>query len=118
MLTKLSILFVYLRIFPLRIMPKLRVAIPITMGVAVAVGISHATAMVFQCVPVNYFWNRLGDARSGSCLNVNALGWANGTINMTLDIWLIALPLPEVIKLRIYWTKKLRVCLMFIVGNL
>jgi hypothetical protein len=32
-LTKLSILFFYLHILPLHIMPGLRIAIPITMGV-------------------------------------------------------------------------------------
>ncbi|KAB5536261.1 hypothetical protein GE09DRAFT_1141950 [Coniochaeta sp. 2T2.1] len=118
MLSKLSILFVYLRIFPLRIMPKLRMAIPITMGVVAAAGIGQSVAMIFQCVPVDYIWDRLRDTRGGHCLNINAWGWANASINVALDTWLICLPLPELFKLRLYWKKKLRVILMFIVGSL
>ncbi|KAB5542536.1 hypothetical protein GE09DRAFT_1135526 [Coniochaeta sp. 2T2.1] len=118
MLTKLSILFVYLRIFPVHAMPKLRMAIPITMGVVVAAGIAQAVAMVFQCTPVHYVWDSLRDTRGGHCININAWGWANASINVALDTWLICLPLPELFKLKLYWKKKLRVILLFIVGSL
>jgi len=118
MLTKLSILFVYFRIFPLAIMPKLRVAIPITMWVVVAAGIGEATALVFQCVPMHYFWDRLRDDRGGHCLNINAWGWASSSINVALDLWLICLPLPELARLKLYWKDKLRACLLFTLGGL
>lgn len=118
LLTKSSILFVYLHIFPLRIMPRLRIAIPITMGVIAAAGIAEIIALCFQCVPAHYFWGRLGVATGGTCFNINAFGWASSAINASMEIWLICLPLPELIKLNLYWKQKLRVCLMFIIGSL
>jgi hypothetical protein len=118
MLTKLSILFVYLRIFPLRIMPKLRIAIPITMAIVIAAGTAQVLVLIFQCLPVDYFWDRLRDSRGGHCNNIGAWGWANGSLNVAFDLCLITMPLPELIKLNLYWKKKLRACLMFIVGGL
>lgn len=118
LLTKSSVLFVYLHIFPLQIMPRLRIAIPITMAVVVAAGTAEAITLIFQCVPINYFWDRLRDTRGGRCININIFGWTSSAINASLEVWLICLPLPELIKLRLYWRRKLRVCLMLIAGSL
>lgn len=99
-------------------MPRLRFAIPITMAVVVAAGIAQVITLIFQCVPISYFWDRLRDTRGGWCININIFGWASSAINAALEIWLICLPLPELIKLRLYWRRKLRVCLMLIAGSL
>lgn len=117
-LTKLSILFFYLHILPLHIMPGLRIAIPITMGVVAMSGTGQAVALVFQCTPVNYYWERLDDHGNGTCLNLTALGWVNAAANVGLDIWLIALPLPELVRLRLYWKEKVKVVMIFVVGCL
>ncbi|OIW26698.1 hypothetical protein CONLIGDRAFT_646848 [Coniochaeta ligniaria NRRL 30616] len=118
MLTKSSVFFVYYRIFPLEVMPKMSIAIPITMGFIAAAAIGETTALIFQCVPVPYYWNRLRDARGGNCINVNAWGWANSATNVAMEIWIICLPFPELIKLKYYWKTKLRVSLMLIAGSL
>jgi hypothetical protein len=117
-MTKLSILFFYLHILPLHIMPCLRIAIPITMAVVVMSGSGQAIALVFQCSPVKFYWTRLTEHVNGRCLNITLLGYVNGGANVALDIWLIALPLPELVKLRLYWKEKVKVVLIFVVGCL
>lgn len=117
-LTKLSILFVYFRIFPMCVMPRLRILIPITMAVVVLSTFSQAIAIIFQCTPIHYYWDRLNDDRYGRCINITAWGWANAALNVALDVWLIALPLPEVYKLQLCWKKKIKATLMFVVGCL
>jgi hypothetical protein len=117
-LTKLSILFVFIRILPLEIMPKLRIGIPITMGFIVAAWISQEFVFIFQCVPVSYLWNRLRDSRGGYCLNINAWAWANASTNVLMYSCIVCLPLPEVYGMKLHWKKKVRVCLMLMLGSL
>jgi len=120
-LTKLSILFFYLRIFGPAAFPTLRRAIFITIGVTVAAGLSFCMTMVFQCTPVDSFWNFLEyDRREqpSHCIDINACGWAHGAVTFALDLWLMALPMPVLLKLSLPRRKKAEVCLMFAVGGL
>ncbi len=119
-LTKLSILCFYLSVFPFVVFPALRTMIYATMVVTAASGIAFSLAMVFQCWPVDSFWNFLDYNERGEemqCINLNACGWAHGIITILLDLWLMALPMPELLKLTLPWRKKLRVCLMFAMGG-
>lgn len=119
-LTKLSILFFYLRVFPFAAFPTLRVAIYWTMAVTVAWGISLAMPLVFQCWPISYFWEAwtMPLPHSGTCINAGTYGWFNGASSIALDLWLIALPFPELSRLTLPWRKKLQVLAMFGLGLL
>ncbi|KAK3984420.1 hypothetical protein QBC44DRAFT_375184 [Cladorrhinum sp. PSN332] len=118
MLTKLSILGFYLRFFPFIVFPGLRTAIYITIAVTTASGISFTMSIVFQCTPINFFWSRFDDLPSiGSCININAYAWTVAIFNFALDLWLLALPMPELFKLSLPLRKKIVVCLMFAVGG-
>ncbi|KAK4463533.1 hypothetical protein QBC42DRAFT_265459 [Cladorrhinum samala] len=118
MLTKLSILGFYLRFFPFTVFPRLRTAIYITMAVTAASGISFTMTMVFQCTPISLFWRGFDDRPpAGSCININAYAWTVAIFNFALDIWLLALPMPELLKLSLPPRKKIVVCLMFAVGG-
>ena len=71
--TKLSILFFYLRIFKYRYWFCVQVWATIAM-----VCVSTAIILVmtiFSCHPIDYFWDR--DIKGGTCLDVNALAYAN-----------------------------------------
>jgi hypothetical protein len=46
---------------------------------------------------VNYFWDR--SVKGGTCLDVNKLAYANGTMSMIRDVVVVLLPLPVVAKL-------------------
>jgi hypothetical protein len=55
----------------------------------------------------------------GTCLiNNNALGFANAGISILLDIWMLCLPLTQLLKLSLHWKKKVGVAMMFSVGLL
>jgi rhodopsin domain-containing protein len=120
-MTKLSILFFYLRIFDVAIFPKLRTAILITIGVVSAAGITFCMTMAFQCTPVDSFWNFLEYNERGQamhCIDVHACGWVHGAVTLALDLWLMALPMPALLNLTLPRRKKIQVCLMFAVGGL
>lgn len=120
-LTKLSILFFYLRIFDGAVFPTLRTAIFITIGVASASGFAFCMTMAFQCTPVDSFWNFLEYSERGQsmrCIDINACGWAHGAVTFALDLWLMVLPMPVLVKLRLPLRKKIQVCFMFAVGGL
>ena len=68
-------------------------------------------AGVFQCYPVEKFW----DARiSGKCVNTSALYYANAGINIVQDISLIVLPF--FILRNIIMGRREKISLMLILG--
>ncbi|KAH6842477.1 hypothetical protein B0I37DRAFT_382011 [Chaetomium sp. MPI-CAGE-AT-0009] len=118
MLTKLSILGFYLRFFPFVVFPGLRTAIYFTMAITAASGISFLATITFQCTPISLFWSAFDDPPpAGSCIDINRYAWAAATFNFALDLWLLALPMPELVKLSLPLRKKVVVCLMFTVGS-
>jgi len=119
MLTKLSILGFYLRFFPFVCFPGLRTAIYITIAIVVASGISFTMTITFQCTPISFLWSSFDDPGPvGSCIDINPYAWTSACFNFAVDLWLMALPLPELIKLSLPRRKKVVVCLMFTVGSL
>lgn len=113
---KLSLLFFFLRIFPAKPIKRLLWA---TIGFDILFGIIFIITAIFQCQPISHYWDRWdGEHKNGKCVNVNALGFANAAISIALDIWMLALPLWQVSKLKLAWKKKVSVALMFFVGTL
>ncbi|PVH68951.1 hypothetical protein DL98DRAFT_396070, partial [Cadophora sp. DSE1049] len=111
--TKLSILFFYLRIFKYRYWFCVQVWATIAM-----ICVSTAIILVmtiFSCHPINYFWDR--DIKGGTCLDVNALAYANSAMSMAQDVIITLLPLREVLKLNMSQQKKVATSLMFALGG-
>ena len=114
-LLKLSLLFFYLRIFPANTIKRI---IWITIAFDVLFGIAFVLAGIFQCQPINYYWNQWDGEHKGKCFNVNALAWANAAISITLDLWMLGIPMSQLVHIKLHWKKKVGVALMFIVGTL
>lgn len=51
-------------------------------------------------------------------MNSTAIGWANASISVAVDVWMLAVPLWYLRKLKLHWKKKIGVAAMFIVGTL
>jgi branched-subunit amino acid transport protein AzlD len=123
-LTKFSILYFYLQFFPFVVFPKLRTTIYVTMAATLASGLAFTMAVVFQCTPISAAWNGFdeftpaSEMASAHCINVNVYGFTGASINLAFDLWLMLLPMPELIKLTLPLRKKIAVCLMFAVGSL
>ncbi|KAM0281224.1 hypothetical protein ACHAQH_003655 [Verticillium albo-atrum] len=115
-LLKTAMLFFFLQIFPDPLCQRLLRG---TVAVNVVGGIAFLAVAVLQCLPVENNWERFeGSSSHGRCVNINAMGWANAVFNIILDIWMLVLPLTQVVKLSLHWKKKLGVALMFGVGTL
>ncbi|KAF2261908.1 hypothetical protein CC78DRAFT_570174 [Lojkania enalia] len=114
-LLKLSYLFFYQRIFPGK---PVRRAILTTVVFDILYGVAFVITGIFQCRPISYYWTSWDGEHEGKCVNINALGWANAAISIALDFWMLAIPLSQLVHLKLAWKKKVGVALMFCVGTL
>ncbi|KAF3764025.1 hypothetical protein M406DRAFT_51480, partial [Cryphonectria parasitica EP155] len=113
MLLKLSLLFFYLRIFPER---KVRHLLLGTAAFNTLVGIVFIFLAIFQCHPISYFWTKWDGEHTGTCMDINAIGWANAIISIALDLCMLAIPMWQVKNLHLNWKKKIGVGIMFATG--
>jgi hypothetical protein len=114
-MVKISILAFYLRIFP---GSTIRRVIHATIVFVVLYLVIFDLFGAFACRPISYTWDKWDGEHSGTCLNNNALAFANAAISIVLDIWTLFLPLTQLLTLSLHWKKKLGVALMFSVGLL
>ncbi|KAF5009892.1 hypothetical protein FDECE_3919 [Fusarium decemcellulare] len=113
-LIKLSLSLFYLNIFFDNISPHILWG---TVTFNALYGIAFLLAAIFQCAPVDYYWTQYLGGYSGKCVDINALGWVNASTGVAVDIWMIAMPLSQVIHLRLHWKKKVGVIIMFLLGT-
>lgn len=85
-LTKLSVLFLYLRIFSQR---WFRITCSACAAVVGGYGISSIFATVFQCTPVVYAFNKQLQG-GGHCINTTAFWYANAIYNIITDVIILA----------------------------
>ena len=115
-LIKLSLSLFYLQIFSGTIV---RVLLWATVVFNTLYGLIFVIGAVLQCSPVSYYWEQYtNDRLGGSCVNINLFGWLNAGIGVFIDLWMIGLPLSQVLTLRLHWKKKVGVTIMFMLGTL
>lgn len=114
-LIKLTLTFFYLSIFPGSLIRRL---LWWTAFFNVLYGAIFVFIAIFQCSPVSHYWEQYVDESRGRCININLFGWLHAGVGVALDIWMIAIPLCQVFKLKLHWKKKLGVCIMFVLGTL
>ena len=71
---------------------------------------------MFQCTPVNYFWDKT--IKGGTCLP-NALitiGMSNGVLSFVGDLFILAMPIPMILKLNLNARRKAALIAMFLLG--
>ncbi|KAI1809010.1 hypothetical protein GGS20DRAFT_573962 [Poronia punctata] len=111
--TKLSILFMYRRLFWVDATFRRQV---IFASVAVAgFWIGTTVSNLLNCVPLEWTWrNSLDDARY--CFNYNVFFLASGAVEALIDVVVIAMPVRVVMKLRLDPGKKVAVAGIFLLG--
>jgi hypothetical protein len=114
-LTKISILFFYLRIFPRQ---TFKYCVYALMAANVGYLISFELVSIFQCSPVNAAWRRWDGESPSKCNNINLQGWLSAAFNIVLDLCILILPMPELYNLSMGSKKKIHIMLMFSVGIL
>lgn len=96
-LVKASICFLYLRLFTT---PRFRMIVWATQAFNAALMVTFIFVYAFQCTPPDYFWNMWHGETKGKCLSFSVLSWTHSSIGIVLDLWMLALPFWQVIKLK------------------
>lgn len=114
---KLTVTFFYFNIF---FGQRIRTLLWATVVFHVAALTACALAILIQCLPIEYQWDKFyhihDDSMTGQCININTACWVNSSISVASDLWLLAVPLSQLRKLKLHWKKKLGASLMFIAG--
>lgn len=100
---KLSVLFMYIRIFPAR---KFRVAAIVLGVITVAWIIGVACVSVIQCAPIERAWDT---SIPGACINAKDFFIANAVPNIVTDVIIIILPMRALWKMKATITHRLSV---------
>ncbi|KAI0433753.1 hypothetical protein F5Y09DRAFT_43329 [Xylaria sp. FL1042] len=111
--TKLSILFLYNRLFSVNTSFRFQVIALII--VVIGFWISTVIADLLNCIPLKWTWlNSLDDPRY--CFNYNYFWLATGIVEAVIDIAILSLPIPVVSRLRLKGSKKYGIIGVFLVG--
>ncbi|CZT14894.1 uncharacterized protein RCC_12259 [Ramularia collo-cygni] len=117
-MTKISLVLLYLRIWPAdSVTRNFRRSCWALVAVLAAFCLSGFLALVLQCNPVNYVWLQVTGIE-GTCINLEALIYAHGAINVCFDIVVILLPIHVLTKMKLPYTKKAGLSAVFLVGFL
>ncbi|KAL3457761.1 hypothetical protein BJX64DRAFT_280358 [Aspergillus heterothallicus] len=112
-LIKISMLLLYLRLFPNR---GLRIAVFVALALTIAWGVVSSFVLLFSCWPISYYWNEWDGEHVGRCISHNNILLAHSTINIILDVGVVCIPMPTLLRLQMPLEKRLGVCVMFAVG--
>lgn len=108
---KLSILFLYARIFPGAAFRRYLYG----MGAVVTLSwVASQFTAIFQCTPIHFFWTRT--PITGHCVNVQAYFIGQAVPNIVTDVLIMALPLPQIWKLKLPWQQKTALSGIFLLG--
>ncbi|KAH8595616.1 hypothetical protein B0O99DRAFT_151461 [Bisporella sp. PMI_857] len=111
-LVKVSILLFYHRVFVNR---NFRILNHVAIASVAAFAISITLVIIFQCWPVYAVWDRMVPHK---CINMNALTLACGSISVAQDVFILLMPLPQIICLHMDFKKRMILLSMFSVGTL
>ncbi|CVK85960.1 related to integral membrane protein [Fusarium mangiferae] len=113
-LVKLSILAFFLRIFPDQ---RFRIIVRWTTIFILVMCPLYLALILAQRRPLDLFWNGWRDKNPrGVMLSGNLIGITHGAWNVALDIWMMILPMTQLLKIGIKLKKKIGVIAMFGVG--
>lgn len=111
---KMSILFLYLRIFPE--IALFRYCVIGTMVFTTVAAIILVPMAIWQCVPIHAIWNlKREDAR---CLSVAGVAYASAGVNIATELAVLILPLPLLRTLRASIAQKIGLYALFGCGIL
>ncbi|KAM3076961.1 hypothetical protein ACMFMG_003572 [Clarireedia jacksonii] len=111
--TKMAILFLYLRLATSKTFRKL---VWCVMGFVILTALSSCLASIFQCTPIKKSWS-LDKHSPGHCINVNALFYANASLDIFQDLVIYILPMNMLYHIQIPKRQKYALMLVFAVGG-
>jgi len=112
--SKLSILFLYLRLSPQR---WFRVLVWSTVAVVITYAIVYDLISIFGCQPVAATWD-LRLAPGAKCVDPLTKYMALSILNIIIDVFELALPIPVIAPLQMSMRQKITICGLFATGGL
>lgn len=95
---------------------RMRVAIYIVGAIVIGYSTATAALLIFSCRPYARAWD--ATITTGSCINRPALYVATAVSNIVTDLFILIIPIPMVVKLKIPPQQKIGLASMFAVGSL
>ncbi|KAL2788153.1 hypothetical protein BJX66DRAFT_340544 [Aspergillus keveii] len=114
-LIKISMLLLYLRLFP---STTLRIATITILTLTAIWGLVYTLINIFICNPRSYAWEQWDGEHEGRCMDQQAILMSHAIINIVLDVVVIGLPLSTLLRLKLGRDKKVGVFVMFVIGIL
>lgn len=112
-LNKVSMVFLYLRIFIAKYFRRLCYA---SLAVVASWTVASTVATICQCLPIAASWDKsITDAR---CTHSDAFWYSYGITNLITDAIIFALPMREVSRLHLPRREKIGIMLVFLMGAL
>jgi hypothetical protein len=111
-LTKISLLVFFLRVFPQR---WFQLATLITIAWVAVHGLVFLLLIAFQCMPIRSIWDM---GLEGRCLNQTLIIYVGAGSSIFEDLVILMLPMPCVSGLKIGPAKRFSLMVMFCVGSL
>jgi len=110
-LSKMAVLFLYLRIF---ITPGFRLLVKWIITILVLHGLIFVFCVAFQCIPIDSIWTQEG----GKCLDTQALVYTGAAFNIFEDFMVMFLPVFELKGLNLSTKRRVALVFMFALGSL
>ncbi|KUJ18509.1 uncharacterized protein LY89DRAFT_498174 [Mollisia scopiformis] len=108
---KISILLLYLRIFPDK---TFQLITKIAIGIMVVHILAFVFVVIFQCVPIKSIWDT---SIQGRCLNLNLIAYSGGIVSIVEDLIVILLPIRQLTELSFTTKKKIALAFMLSLGS-
>ncbi|GKZ29880.1 hypothetical protein AbraIFM66950_006841 [Aspergillus brasiliensis] len=109
---KASILFLYIDLFPNKVFCRVCYGTLCITAAYFTMVLIEAFAL---CKPVQYNWDK---SIEGQCTGENVAYLVAGIVNLTIDTFIVILPMPLVFNLQLILSKKVAVAAMFSLGAL
>ena len=116
-MTKISIVLLYLRIFPKEVSKKFHYVGWTIITALILYCLAFVIVFIIECQPISHFWDQWDGEHEGYCVNIQTSAYVNGGANIFFDLVVFFLPIPRLIKLQVQDTRrKVGVILTFLVG--
>ncbi|KAK0109151.1 hypothetical protein ONS96_002976 [Cadophora gregata f. sp. sojae] len=110
--TKLSIVLFYRRIFGMNL------GLWLCTFLVVAYCVTVIVTILVSCQPLEYFWTQYTTpGATGHCINVSLFFFANGIWAMLVDVCILVVPVPVILKLQMPKSQKMAVMLILLLGS-
>lgn len=113
---RFSAILFYNRVFELQ-RSRYRYVIWCCLGLNGAWIVAFGTLALRPCTPIHSFWDKpILAPTSYTCISTLSIQLSSGITSVLMDLFVLLLPVPRLLKLQTDWLKKVRVGCIFFIG--